>query len=82
MDDDVSCTELPESCRWFGPLAQILTVIAIGLTGTYVSLQMLVGQFPWWPYPAFTLFTALLFWAHGLVSRQGAKDDRNSQTRL
>lgn len=70
MDNDISCTELPKSCRWFAPLAQILTVTAIVLTATYVMQQINIGNFPWWPYPAFTLFTALLFLAHGFVSRK------------
>ena len=70
MENDVSCTELPKSRRWFAPVAQTLMVVATMLTGTYTFQQVMEGKFPWWPYPAFALFTVIVLYAHWLVSRE------------
>ena len=68
--------EADKSSRWFVLLAHIFVPTAMVLPATYVFQQTSVGKFPWWPYPAFTLFCALVFVAYGIL--ESSKKDSNN----
>jgi len=55
--------------RGFEIIASLLVVMAIAALTCYMVQEVGADRFPWWPYPAFALFAAVIFAIYGLISK-------------